>query len=130
MAKKDRIQETQTEEAGAAVVETAPAGPKTAKRVDGITPESVVTLVATVNPKREGSQSYDRFEHYSKLEEGATVAQAIEAGLTMGDIRYDVIHGYITVAGANVTEYEVTPRGEKAADEAAPGADTVENNGF
>lgn len=106
-------------------------GPKMAKRVDGISPEATLTVVTTVNPKREGSQSYERFQGYFGLAEGATVKDALDAGLTMGDIRYDVIHGYIEVDGANVSEYEVTPRGEKVegTDEASDDA-AGDDNGF
>lgn len=93
------------------IVET---GPKMAKRVTGIESTAALTVLAESNPKREGSQSYERFEAYFTLEDDATVADAIEAGLTMGDIRYDVIHGSIKVEGANVEEYEVTPRGESS----------------
>lgn len=101
-------------------------GPKTAKRVEGISQESKLTVIATTNPKREGSQSFDRFEGYFNLPEEATVKDALDAGLTMGDIRYDIIHGSIAVEGAEVTEYEVTPRGEKATEE----ADDTSDDGF
>lgn len=130
MAKKPKnVEETGADVTAAA--ETVATGPKMAKRVDGILPESVLTVVTTVNPKREGSQSYDRFQGYFDLAEGATVKDALDKGLTMGDIRYDVIHGYIEIADANVTEYEVTPRGEKAVDADITDTDTAgDDNGF
>jgi len=111
------------QEAAQEVVDT---GPKKAKRVNGITKEAKLTVLTQVNPKREGSQAFDRFEGYFKLETGATVQDALDAGLTIGDVRYDVIHGSIAVEGATVEEYEVTPRSESedAAAEAA-GADTA-----
>lgn len=96
---------------------TQDTGPKMAKRAVGITAEAALTVLATENPKREESQAHERFAGYFTLGDGATVASALEAGLTMGDIKYDVIHGYIEVAGASVEEYEVTPRGESSDDE-------------
>ena len=95
-------------------VENEVKGPKTAKRVSGIAETAVVKLLTEDNPKREESAAYERFKHYFELEDGATVKDAIDAGLTMGDIKYDVIHRYIDVEGAVVEEYEVTPRGERA----------------
>jgi len=50
-----------------------------------------------------------------------TVQDALDNGLTMGDIKYDLIHGFIEVDGASVEEYTVTIRGargtKKAVDE-------------
>lgn len=94
-----------------------PQGPKMAKRAVGIERDSVVKVIATENPKREESQAWERFQNYFTLPEGSTVQQAIDAGLTMGDIKYDVIHGYIEVDGASVEEYEVTPRGSRSSDD-------------
>ena len=108
-------------------------GPKTAKKVENLVTEAVVTVLAESNPKREGSAAFDRFQNYFKVAEGSTVKDYIDAGLTMGDIRYDIIHGNIQVEGAIVTEYEVTPRGEKSeAGEAgeAGEADEEEASGF
>lgn len=102
-------------------------GPKMAKKVEGITEEAKLKVLAETNPKREGSASFDRFECYFTLDKKkATVADALAAGLTMGDIRYDFIHGSIEVDGATVVEYEVTPRGEKAEGE---GEDAVAAEG-
>jgi len=109
---------------------------KLKKKVEGVTKDSVVTVITESNPKREGSKSYDRFESYFKLEDGATVNDAITAGLTMGDIHYDFIHGNINVEGAEVTEYLPTPRGAKSDDDAAAEGspevetETVEEEGF
>lgn len=92
-------------------------GPKMSKKVENITNEATLKVLATSNIKREGSASYERFQNYFNLPENPTVADALEAGLTMGDIRYDTIHGNIEVDGALITEYEVIPRGEKVDDE-------------
>ncbi len=113
-------------------VEKEDTGPKMAKRVNGLAKDAVVTVLTQTNPKREGSQAYDRFENYFKLKTGATVQDALDAGLTIGDIRYDFIHGSIKVEGASVEEYEVTPRGASAgaeSDTADVGSDE-EGSGF
>jgi len=78
---------------------------KVSKKVEGITKESTVTVLAESNPKRESSKAYERFENYFSLSEGATVQDALDAGLTMGDIHYDFIHGNIEVSDATVVEY-------------------------
>lgn len=107
-------------------------GPKMAKRVNGIEKSAVLKVITDSNPKREGSQAYDRFQGYFELSEGATVEDALEKGLTIGDIRYDVIHGFIEVEGASVEEYEVTPRGEKEDDagDDAGSDDAGQDSGF
>jgi hypothetical protein len=46
------------------------------------------------NPKRAGSLAYDRFALY---EDGMTVKEAKEAGVSATDITYDSSHGYITL---------------------------------
>lgn len=100
---------------------------KKSKKVEGLTREAKVTVIATSNPKREGSAAHERFEHYFKLKKNATVQDAIDAGLTIGDIRFDTIAGSISVEGATVVEYEVTPRGSsggEAAEADAEGADS------
>lgn len=88
-------------------------GPKTAYKVSGISKEASLSLLVDGNPKRPGSSSYDRFEGYFKPDVN-TVEKAIEAGLTMGDIKYDILHKFIKVVGAKVEEYTVTPRGPRA----------------
>ncbi len=121
-----------------ATQDAAPAikGPKMAKKVEGLTREGIVTVIATTNPKREGSAAYDRFEYYFTLDEGTSVQSAIDAGLTIGDIRFDLIAGSIEITDAEVVEYEVTPRGEKKevvtedSDEAEAEADLSEDEGF
>ncbi len=96
---------------------TEDTGPKVAKKAVGIESSAALKVLVTENPKREESQAYERFAGYFTLADGATVADALEAGLTMGDIKYDVIHGFIEVDGAHVEEYEVTPRGSRSSDE-------------
>ena len=104
----------ENQEASVEEVNEAPKAPKLKKKVEGVSKEAVVNVLAESNPKREGSKAYERFDKYFGLAEGTTVAGAIEAGLTMGDIHYDIIHGNISVDGAEVFEYAPTPRGKKS----------------
>lgn len=45
------------------------------------------------NPKRAGSKSGDRFAKYKA---GQTLEEAVAAGITPADIKWDIDHGYIT----------------------------------
>lgn len=47
------------------------------------------------NPKRKGSATHGRFEKYK---DNMTVAKALEAGVTPGDIRWDLKQGFIKAA--------------------------------
>lgn len=98
-------------------------GPKMAKKAVGVTQEAALTVLVDSNPKREGSSAYDRFEGYLADPAPATVAEAIANGLTMGDIKYDLIHGSIEVEGASVEEYEITPRGPRDTEAEVAGDD-------
>lgn len=101
---------------------------KTAKKVSGVTKESALTVLATENPKRPSSASYKRFEGYLTSPAPATVGDALENGLTIGDIKFDIVHGFIEVEGAEVTEYEVKPRGPRAAKEEGEEADLISDS--
>jgi hypothetical protein len=46
------------------------------------------------NPKKLGSASYDRYARYV---EGMTVSQALSAGITSGDLKWDEGRGFITI---------------------------------
>lgn len=46
------------------------------------------------NPKRAGTATHGRFQNYKT---GITVGEAKKAGLTAGDVSYDVAHGFISV---------------------------------
>ena len=91
--------------------------PKTKKKVEGISREASIEILTSDNPKREGSSAYDRFAGYLTDPAPATVAEALDNGLTMGDINYDTIHGFIAVEGATIIEYTPTPRTPKDEDE-------------
>ena len=47
------------------------------------------------NPKKPGSASYDRF---AKYREGMTVSEAIAAGVTMADVKWDSERGFICLS--------------------------------
>lgn len=97
-----------------------------ARKVTGISKEATLVVKVEANPKRPGSSAYDRFDGYFK--EGVdTVQKALDAGLTMGDIKYDSIHGFIEVEGAEITEYEVSARGPRAKKAGSVGDDLLES---
>ena len=98
---------------------------KTKKKATGITKDATLSVLVDANPKRQGSAAYDRFEGYLTSPAPSTVQEALDNGLTMGDINYDFIAGSIEVEGASVEEYTPTPRGpRKAADDAEEVSET------
>jgi hypothetical protein len=56
-----------------------------------------ITVLSKKNPKREGSDSYDRFELYATGKKGMTVKQALDAGVTSGDLKWDNDHKFIKI---------------------------------
>lgn len=54
-----------------------------------------ITLVTKENPKREGTESYKRFELYKKAK---TVQAFLDAGGTAADVRFDTKAGHIKVS--------------------------------
>ena len=93
-------------------------GPRMAKKVTGIAPDCKVTVVSESNPKRAGSQAYEDWGIYAEAKV-TTVQEGLDAGLTKAHFAYDHMHGFIEVDGAEVVEYEVTPRGPNKGAEAA-----------
>jgi len=82
----------------------APKAPKDPNAVrKTLNKEATITIVSTTNPKRAGSTSAARFDLYTN---GMTVAQAIEAGVTTGDIHWDSEKGFITLAEPEVAAAE------------------------
>ena len=79
-----------------------PEKPATKKKVNGVKKDAAIVIIAESNPKRVGSASYDRFQHYLTEPVPETVQAALDKGLIMGDIHYDFIHGSIEVDGATV----------------------------
>ena len=62
-----------------------------------ITKSSIITLLVTENPKKEGSKGAQAFSHYRS---GMTVAEFCEAAKGVGglaDIRWDAAHNYISL---------------------------------
>lgn len=51
-----------------------------------------IKILVEANPKREGSKSRERFAIYRN---GMTIAQFIEKGGLMADVRYDEDHKFI-----------------------------------
>ena len=97
-------------------VEVAEVKVKVSKRVKGVSKDAAISVLADANPKRAGSKSFDRFEGYLTDPAPTTVQEALDNGLTMGDIHYDLIAGSITVEGAEVEEYTPVKREAKADD--------------
>ena len=58
-------------------------------------PDAVITILAGYNPKRLGSAARRRFDRYRT---GMTVREFLEAGGLLGDIHYDIGHGFIAVS--------------------------------
>lgn len=93
MAKKPKF----VEEAPVVEVPEAPVasvigvrGPK------GVPLTAIVSLLVQTNPKREGSAAFLRFLNYT---DGMTVQNALDAGITTGDLVYDAAHGFISIEG-------------------------------
>ena len=105
-------------------------GPKMAKKAVGVTASAELVVVVDHNPKREGKSAWERFNGYLTNPRPATVQEALDNGLTMGDIKYDLIHGYIEVDGASVEEYEVTARGPRVSDEDGDPAASDDDSDF
>ena len=87
---------------------TAPSGagaPKAAEKPKGEPRErtsknfdkgAAITLLKTENPKRVGSKSHYRYEHYKTSK---TVGDFIGKGGTFGDLSWDSARSHITIAG-------------------------------
>jgi hypothetical protein len=54
--------------------------------------ESILTVTATTNPKR--GESAKRFDAYVS---GQPVSASLEAGVSMGDVRWDYARGWIEI---------------------------------
>jgi hypothetical protein len=53
---------------------------------------AIIKLLATDNPKRKGTLSFDRFALYR---DGITIADYVKAGGRSGDIKHDISMKYI-----------------------------------
>ena len=59
--------------------------------------DMVIRLKVEKSPKTPGNKN---FERYAKMKDGMTVAQALQAGVTRGDLKYDEDHNYIEIVPA------------------------------
>lgn len=89
--------------AAAAKKEAAPKKEKAEKKeatprrskFEALYPEGAkLTVNVAENPKKEGSASRERFDHYFKA---GTIGDYLAAGGTYQDVAYDVGRGFITV---------------------------------
>ena len=148
-AAKPEAEKPDMDEAAAAAVESAEApvqeklpevkGPKMRKKATGILNEAVLKVLVTHNPKRESSNAFKVFAIYLEVKPD-TVQKALDAGIGKDHLAYDLIHGFISIAGAKVEEYEVQSRGPRTpsaiAEEVVAGAEGEEeaegedNDGF
>jgi hypothetical protein len=100
--RRSSVTEAQTTTTTAAA---AAAAPKEPKKIAGHAPTAKISFGADKdgkaydtkdnNPKRAGSKSGDRFAKYKA---GMTLEQAVAAGCTPADIKWDLDHKFITVA--------------------------------
>lgn len=72
-------------------------GGLTGKRARLYTDDQRIVVIVKGNPKREGTNAYDRFALYEKGKKGMTVKAALAAGVNSGDLKYDVDHEFITI---------------------------------
>ena len=84
-----------TETTAPAVAEVAV---KTPSKRDIFRAQKIMVLT-TVNPKKVGSMSHERFQAYFGLKNDGseTVADAMKAGVRMDDIQHDSKHGFIAI---------------------------------
>lgn len=97
---------TKTETAPAAKTDPKAVGPK------GVKNDAVITLLATSNPKREGSAAKIRFAGYA---DQMTVSAALATGLTTPDLVYDAKHGFTQIEGYTVPGGVVVPKAKAPA---------------
>lgn len=64
-------------------------------RKSAIDPSTKLSLLVKENPKREGSAGYERFQAGYIDSKAKTVQQALDAGVTLADIAYDVKKEFI-----------------------------------
>lgn len=60
----------------------------------GMDKTATINILVEANPKKPSSASYARFDLY---QDGMSVAEALEAGITTADIKYDIAKGFISV---------------------------------
>lgn len=60
-----------------------------------VTEKTKIVFLVKENPKRKGSQAYNRFGKYMKAK---TVGEYLKLGGTRADLRYDENKGFIQIA--------------------------------
>ncbi len=68
---------------------------KEPRKVAGFPKTAKITVVASENPKRQGSLAHTRFAKYKT---GQTIEAFIAAGGTAGDVKWDLEAGHIKIA--------------------------------
>lgn len=60
--------------------------------------DQVITVLVDENPKRPHTASYERFELYKRGKKGMTVKEALKAGVTSGDLKWDSERNFIKIS--------------------------------
>jgi hypothetical protein len=68
------------------------------KRARLFTDDQQIVVLSKENPKREGSDAHGRFELYTRGKKGMTVKQALAAGVSSGDLKWDSDKGFIKIS--------------------------------
>lgn len=66
-----------------------------------------IAFVIEPNPKKAGSASADRFAHY---EVGVSVDEFVKRGGTLGDVKWDLEHGFIRLEEGSALTPETEPQ--------------------
>ncbi len=74
--------------------EGKPRGARKSKFAELWPADAKLTVLVEDNPKKEGSATRERFEHYFGSK---TVGEYLEKGGTYGDIAYDIPRGYVAI---------------------------------
>ena len=119
MAKPDKKQDAPKPAASKpAEAPKADAAEVKSRGIKGVALTAKIKVLASSNPKREGSKARERFAFYK---DGMTQEEALNAGVTTPDLVYDASHGFISIDGYAPTLIPVKPKAEKKEKtEAAP----------
>jgi len=91
-AKATKSKAATSKKSGKAV---APKAPRGGGRPVLHTREQVITLLSKENPKREGTKAFKKWELYKN---GMTVGEYLDKGGKRSTLRWDVLHGLISIA--------------------------------
>jgi hypothetical protein len=81
----------------------ARAGARGKDIAEALDPEATVRLLVDKNPKTRGKENYRRFGAMMRVMgkgKACSVAEAREAGVTVGDLRFNATHGYVRIEAA------------------------------